>query len=147
MKLYSAVFAAKLCMVTHASDLSAQEQSTEAETTLQIYYLEIVTPNVADTIAALAAQHEVTFSDAIPELGFAQVAEFRSGGSIGIRAPLRPDEEPIVRPYMLVEDIADASEVARIAGAEFAMTTTEIPGHGRFAIYFLGGIQHGLWER
>jgi hypothetical protein len=23
----------------------------------------------------------------------------------------------------------------------------EIPGHGKFAIYFRGGIQHGLWER
>ncbi len=32
------------------------------------------------------------------------------------------------------------------AGGEFAMRTTEIPGHGKFAIYILGGVQHGLWQ-
>jgi len=27
------------------------------------------------------------------------------------------------------------------------MSPTQIPGHGTFAIYIQGGIQHGLWKR
>lgn len=32
-------------------------------------------------------------------------------------------------------------------GAELAHPPLEIPGHGTFAIYFQGGVQHGLWQR
>jgi hypothetical protein len=59
---------------------------------------------------------------------------------------MRVDEEPVVRPYILVDDIHAATASARAAGAEFAILPTEIPGRGTFAIYFLGGIQHGLWQ-
>jgi predicted enzyme related to lactoylglutathione lyase len=52
-----------------------------------------------------------------------------------------------VRPYILVGDIDAAVKAAEAAGAQMAMLPTEIPGQGRFAIYLLGGIQHGLWER
>ena len=52
----------------------------------------------------------------------------------------------MIRPYVLVEDIEAAVKAAEAAGGQVAMTATEIPGHGKFAIYFLGGIQHGLWE-
>ncbi|MFP3940125.1 MAG: hypothetical protein ACLF0P_07455 [Thermoanaerobaculia bacterium] len=41
---------------------------------------------------------------------------------------------------------AAAVNAAEAAGGEVAVPPTEIPGHGTFAIYFLGGIQHGLWE-
>jgi len=37
-------------------------------------------------------------------------------------------------------------KAAEEAGGEFAMYATEVPGHGKFAIYFQGGIQYGLWE-
>ncbi|MEM8937437.1 MAG: hydroxylase [Pseudomonadota bacterium] len=113
---------------------------------MKIYYLEIVTPNVEEICAALAAQHQVTFSAPEAALGNSRVAILAGGGRIGVRAPLREDEEPVVRPYMLVDDIEAASAAAEAAGAQFAMRKTEIPGHGKFAIYFLGGIQHGLWE-
>ena len=70
-----------------------------------------------------------------------------SVGKIGVRAPMREDEQPVVRPYVLVEDIEAAVKAAQAAGAEIAMPSTEIPGgHGKFAIYILGGIQHGLWQ-
>ena len=59
----------------------------------------------------------------------------------------RATEEPVVRPYVLVDDVETAVEAARDAGGQIAMTATEIPGGGRFAIYFQGGIQYGLWER
>ena len=114
---------------------------------MQIHYLEIVTPNVDETCAALAAQHGVSFSEPDAMLGNARTAMLAGGGQIGVRAPMRDDEDPVVRPYMLVDDIEAASKAAEEAGAQFAMTATEIPGQGKFAIYLLGGIQHGLWER
>ncbi|MEO0882598.1 MAG: hydroxylase [Pseudomonadota bacterium] len=113
---------------------------------MQIYYLEIVTPDVEETCKALAAQRDATFSTPEPALGNARVVVLEDGGRIGVRAPLRDDEEPVVRPYMRVDDIEAASAAAEAAGAEFAMRATEIPGQGKFAIYLLGGIQHGLWE-
>jgi hypothetical protein len=45
-----------------------------------------------------------------------------------------------------VDNIEAAVKAARTAGAEIALPSTEIPGRGRFAIYFLGGIEHGLWQ-
>jgi len=113
---------------------------------MEIYYLEIVTLDVDKTCAALAVQHGVTFSEPQAALGNARTAEIKGGGRIGVRAPMRETEEPVVRPYMRVEDIEVASAAAERAGAEFAMTATAVPGQGKFAIYFLGGIQHGLWE-
>lgn len=113
---------------------------------MQVHYLEVVTPNVAETCAALAAQHGVVFSDETVELGGARTAQLAGGGRIGVRAPMRDDEAPVVRPYLRVDDIEAASKAAEAAGAQFAMRATEIPGQGTFAIYVLGGIQHGLWE-
>jgi predicted enzyme related to lactoylglutathione lyase len=63
-----------------------------------------------------------------------------------VRAPLRPDEAPVVRPYILVKDIEAAVTAAKAAGGEIAIGATEIPGQGKFAIYVLGGIDHGLWQ-
>ena len=114
---------------------------------MQVHYLEIVTPDVEDTCNALAAQHGVTFSEPEAMLGNARVAMLEGGGRIGVRAPMRDDEAPVVRPYMLVDDIEAASKATEAAGADFAMRATEIPGQGKFAIYLMGGIQHGLWER
>ena len=59
---------------------------------------------------------------------------------------MRADEEPVVRPYLLVEDIEAAVSAAQAAGAEVAVPPMEIPGHGKFAIYIQGGIEHGLWK-
>ena len=71
-----------------------------------------------------------------------------SGGRIAVRAPLRADEDPVVRPYVLVDDIEAAVEVAEEQGALIAHPPLEIPGgHGTFAIYLLGGNDHGLWQK
>lgn len=113
---------------------------------MHIQYLEIVTSHPDQTCAALAAQHGVIFSEPTAALGNARVATLSNGGRLGVRAPMRDDEEPVVRPYLLVDDIEAATKAAEDAGAQFAMRATAIPGHGMFAIYFLGGIQHGLWE-
>jgi len=113
----------------------------------EVYYLEIVTPAVTETCDLLAAAHGVTFTDPIAELGNARTAELASGGAIGVRAPLRPTEDPVVRPYLLVDDLEARVKAAEEAGAEIAIPPMEIPGHGMFAIYILGGIDHGLWQR
>ena len=62
---------------------------------------------------------------------------------LGIRAPLRDTEGPVVRPYVLVEEIDAAVAAAAEAGAEIAM---ELPGYGQFAIVIQGGIESGLWQ-
>ena len=111
-----------------------------------IQYLEIVTPDVDATCDALAKMHGVTFGDPEPGLGNARIAALKDGGKIGVRAPMRADEHPVVRPYMLVEDIDAAVEAARAAGAEIAMPPMEIPGSGKFALSSQGGIAPGLWK-
>jgi predicted enzyme related to lactoylglutathione lyase len=113
---------------------------------ITVQFLEIVTPSVDETCALLAETHGVTFSDPVPEFGNSRTASLAGGGRISVRAPMRVTEEPVVRPYMLVDDIEAAVEAAKAAGAEIAMGPTPIPGQGTFSIYILGGIQHGLWK-
>ena len=113
---------------------------------MKVQYLEIVTPDVDATCASLAKLHGVSFCEGVADLGNARTAALSDGGRIGVRAPMAAHEESIVRPYALVDDIEAAVKAAEAAGAEIAMPATEIPGQGRFAIFILGGIQHGLWQ-
>ena len=113
---------------------------------MKVQYLEVVTPDVDQTCAALAAAHGVTFSDPVMALGNARTAQLKDGGRIGVRAPMRATERPVVRPYTLVSDIASAVKAAESAGAKVAMPPMEIPGEGTFAIYIVGEIECGLWQ-
>jgi len=122
----------------------AKEQSRK--NAMRIQYLEIVTPEIEETCDALAQTHGVKFSDPVPELGNARTADLKDGGRIGVRAPMRDTEKPVVRPYVLVEDIEAAVKAAEKAGAQIALPAMKIPGQGTFAIYILGGIEHGLWQ-
>jgi predicted enzyme related to lactoylglutathione lyase len=45
-----------------------------------------------------------------------------------------------------VKDIEAAVAAVEAAGGEIAHPPFELPGRGKFAIYFQGGIQHGLWQ-
>jgi predicted enzyme related to lactoylglutathione lyase len=121
-------------------------QQFKEESTVIVHYLEIVTPKVDATCDALEKVQGVSFGEPIAELGYARTAPTDNGGRIAVRAPMRETEEPVVRPYLLVADIEAAVDAARAAGGEIAMPPTEIPGQGTFAIYLLGGIQHGLWQ-
>ncbi|MEZ5997145.1 MAG: hypothetical protein R3B98_00430 [Hyphomonas sp.] len=147
MRKFFAVTAAAFAALALAGCASTDDAAPVAAPAVQVEYLEIVTPDVEATCALLAAEHGVSFSDPVPELGMARVATLAGGGRIGVRAPLRDTEEPVVRPYMLVEDIEAASAAAEATGGAIAVPPTDIPGQGKFAIYLLGGIQHGLWER
>jgi len=113
---------------------------------VNIHYLEIVTPSVNETCEALSKAHGVVFSDPVPELGAARTAELGDGGRIGVRAPMRETEQPVVRPYILVDDIQAAVNAAEAAGAQIALPPMEIPGQGTFSTYLLGGIEHGLLQ-
>ena len=121
-------------------------QGFKEEDAVKVHYLEIVTPEVDATCDALEHLQGVRFGEPIPEFGNARTATLAHGGRIGVRGPMRETEEPVVRPYLLVEDIETAVDAAQAAGGEIAMPPTEIPGQGKFAIYLLGGIQHGLWQ-
>jgi predicted enzyme related to lactoylglutathione lyase len=114
---------------------------------MKLHYLEIVASDVDAVCAAYETAHGVKFGSADPLLGGARTAPLPDGGSIGVRGPLRDTEEPVVRPYWLVDDIEAALNAASKHGALVAHPPLEIPGKGRFAIYILGGVDHGLWQR
>ncbi len=113
---------------------------------MQVQYLEIVTPDVDATCAAYETLHGVSFSGPEAGLGNARTAALAGGGLLGVRAPMNETEEPVVRPYVLVDDVDAAAEAAKAAGGEIVHPPMEIPGHGKFAIYIQGGIHHGLWQ-
>ncbi len=129
-----------------STDSRNPDEKQVEEKALKVQYLEIVTPSVKETCDALAEAHDVVFSEPIAELGNARTADLKGGGRIGVRAPMRDTEAPIVRPYVLVDDIEAAVKAAEMAGAKVALPPMEIPGGGTFSIYILGGIEHGLWQ-
>lgn len=113
---------------------------------MQIHYLEIVTPDVDALCAVYAAANGLEFGEPVPGFGFARTAPVPGGGMVGVRAPMRDSEDPVVRPYWLVDDIEAALAAVDAAGSVVALPPTEIPGGGTFAIYIEGGVDHGLWQ-
>ena len=113
---------------------------------MRIHYLEIVTKEVDAVCAAYAAANRAQFGEPDAGLGNARTAALPGGGLVGVRAPMHETEEPVVRPYWLVDDIEAAVAAAVEAGGEIAHPPMEIPGHGTFAIYIQGGNHHGLWQ-
>lgn len=114
---------------------------------MTVHYLEVVTPNVDAVCAAYADAHHVTFGAAVPELGGARLAELAGGGLLGVRAPLRDDESPVVRPYTLVDDLAVAVAAAESAGAHVALAGMPLGDYGSCAIVILGGNELGFWAK
>jgi predicted enzyme related to lactoylglutathione lyase len=113
---------------------------------MKIHYLEIVTREVDAVCAAYGAANRAQFGAPVAGLGNARTAPLPGGGLVGVRAPMHESEEPVVRPYWLVDDIEAALAAAVQTGAQVAHPPLEIPGHGTFAIYIQGAIHHGLWQ-
>jgi predicted enzyme related to lactoylglutathione lyase len=113
---------------------------------MRIHYLEIVANDVEAVCSAYVASNNVQFGDPVAELGNARTARAEDGYIVGVRAPMHEAEEPVVRPYWLVDAIESALAAAVNAGGEVAHPPLEIPGRGTFAIYVLGGVHHGLWQ-
>jgi predicted enzyme related to lactoylglutathione lyase len=112
-----------------------------------VHYLEIVTRDVAAQCVVLERVHGVTFGPAVADLGQARVAQARGGYLIGVRSPLADHEQPIVRTYLEVDDIAKAVKEAEAAGAVIAYPPTRQGDTGTWAIYIVGDLQFGLWQR
>ncbi len=124
------------------------QPSNAKEHAMQIQYLEIVTKEVDAVCALYAAANGMQFGERDARFGNARTAPLLGGGMVGVRAPMRESEEPVVRPYWLVDDIESAVAAAKDRGGEVAHPPMQIPGgHGTFAIYIEGGIEHGLWQR
>lgn len=113
---------------------------------MQIHYLEIVTTDVEPICALYSKIHGVTFGDADQNLGGARTARLANGGMLGVRAPMHDGEKPVVRPYILVEDIEAAVAAAAKSGAEIIVPPMRIPSHGTCAIVYQSGIESGLWQ-
>ena len=113
---------------------------------MKIQYLEIVTKEVEGLCRQYSSIYDITFGEPDSKFGGARTAKLDGGGMIGIRAPMRDTETPVVRPYVLVDDIKAAVKSATEAGGKVAMPPMEIPGHGMFAIVIHGGIDCGFWQ-
>ena len=113
---------------------------------MKIHYLEIVTPEVDAVCDTYSLLHDFKFGERDPILGGARTAKMANGGMLGIRAPLRDTEEPIVRHYILVEDIQATVDAAAQSGAEVAVPPMELAGHGICAIVIQDGIESGFWQ-
>tara|TARA_R110002096_G_scaffold61596_1_gene153092 strand:+ start:1171 stop:1515 length:345 start_codon:yes stop_codon:yes gene_type:complete len=113
---------------------------------MQVHYLEVVTKDVDAVCAGYSAANGMQFGAPVAGLGNARTAALPGGGVVGVRAPMRESEESVVRPYWLVDDIQSAVAAAQASGGVVAHPPMEIPGHGTFAIYIQGGVEHGLWQ-
>ena len=127
---------------TAASDQQLQSE----ERAMQVHYLEVVTKDVGAVCAGYSAANGMQFGAPVAGLGNARTAALPGGGVVGVRAPMRESEESVVRPYWLVDDIQSAVAAAQASGGVVAHPPMEIPGHGTFAIYIQGGVEHGLWQ-
>ena len=113
---------------------------------MKVQYIEIVTHDVDAVCAVYSEIHCVTFSKPDQNVGGVRTAVLEEGLTLGVRAPMHSSENPVVRPYILVEDIEEAVGNAEIAGAQTIVPPMPIPGKGRCAIVSVGGIELGLWQ-
>lgn len=113
---------------------------------MKIHYLEIVSPNMDAICASYEATYNVKFSDADELLGGAKTCVLADGSIVGVRQPLRETEDPVVRPYFLVDDIEKAIDNVKAQGAKIAVPPLEILTKGTFAIYIMGGVEQGFWQ-
>lgn len=146
--LYSMVGCSKSSnnLETHDSTQSMLPSNDLRENAMRIQYLEIVTPDMDGVCSQYSNVMGVEFSEPIQELGGARTASLDGGGILGIRKPLRENELPVVRPYLLVENIERSVAEAAQLGATVALPPMMLPGHGICAIVIQGGIECGLWQ-
>ena len=113
---------------------------------MKIQYLEIVTTDVDAVCETYSQLHGVTFGESDQNLGGARTVELANGGMLGVRAPMHDAEKPVVRHYIIVEDIQATVDAAAKSGAEVALPPMQLAGHGTCAIVIQGGIEFGFWQ-
>lgn len=134
-------------LVLFASCLGPGASNQESRSDMGIHYMEIVSRDVAAQCATMEQVHGLSFGSPVADLGQARVAEASDGSLIGVRAPMAAHEQPIIRTYLEVEDIAGAVEKAAAAGAVIAYPPTQQGDTGTWAIYILDDVQVGLWQQ
>jgi predicted enzyme related to lactoylglutathione lyase len=113
---------------------------------MKIQYLEIVTSDVDAVCETYSQLHDVTFGEGDQNLGGARTAKLANGGMLGVRAPMHDAENPVVRHYILVDDIKATVDAVAKSGAKVALPPMELAGHGTCAIVIQGGIEFGFWQ-
>ncbi len=126
--------------------LGSSEALAQDADGIKIHYLEMVTPEVDAVCETYSQVHGVSFGDQDENLGNARTTALAGGGLLGVRAPLRVDEDPIVRHYMIVNDLAAAVNAAQSNGALVAIDSMALPGHGSIGIVIQAGIEIGYWQ-
>src|SRR5690242_13645312 len=97
----------------------------ERSSEMVVHYLEIVSNDV-DTLTDLYQRmYGLSFGTPDPDLGEARVATRADGTLVGIRKPLAAHEQPIIRTYLVVEDIQQAVKKAEEHGAIVAYPPTQ----------------------
>lgn len=134
-------------VVSDSQEDAPAKEPADTKTAMRIQYLELVTPDVDATCATLAKIHGVEFGDPVESFGNARMADLAGGGRLGVRAPMHSEEKPVTRTYLLVEDLDAAIAAAVAGGGQLAMGATPMPGGGKFALYFQGDNEFGLWQR
>jgi predicted enzyme related to lactoylglutathione lyase len=114
---------------------------------MAVHYLEIVTDDVDTMVGLYQHLHGLSFGPPDPDLGQARVATQSDGTVVGIRKPLAAHEQPIMRTYLEVKDVQQATKKAEESGATIAYPPTRQGDHGTFAILIQGNVEHGLWKR
>jgi predicted enzyme related to lactoylglutathione lyase len=113
---------------------------------MAVHYLEIVTEDVDRLVGLYQHVHGLSFGPPDPDLGQARVATQSDGTVVGIRKPLAEHEQPMMRTYLEVKDIHQATKKAEESGAAIAYPPTRQGDHGTFAILIQGDVEHGLWK-
>lgn len=111
-----------------------------------VYYVEMVSADVPATRALLEGTYGWRFQEMGPELGGSLVAVLPNGTRCGLRASMHEQEKPITRTYVRVADAKAAVARAEKLGAFVGLPPVELPGHGTIAIYFMGGVEIGVWQ-
>jgi len=114
---------------------------------MTVHYLEIVSDDVDMLVGLYQHAHGLSFGPPDPDLGQARVATQSDGTVVGIRKPLAAHEQSIMRTYLEVEDIQQATKKAEESGATIAYPPTQLGDDGTFAIVIQGDVEHGLWQR
>jgi len=127
-------------------DTTNGKRDHEQGASMKIHYLEVVTKDVEAICAFYSKSLGVTFGEPDTNLGNARTARLASGGMLGVRAPMHAGENPVVRPYLLVEDIEATVAAARSSGAEVMVPPMKLGEHGTCAIVYQSGLEAGFWQ-
>ncbi len=80
---------------------------------MAVHYLEIVSDDVDMLVGLYQHAHDLSFGPPDPDLGQARVATQSDGTLVGIRKRLAAHEQPIMRAYLEVKDIQQATKKPR----------------------------------